>query len=66
MFKPIVNFANGIGRMHGRFFMWLGKKAESNPWWSAALTLWALYEIAEHVAGPVMAIMAVTGHLVIK
>jgi hypothetical protein len=52
--------------MHGRFFMWLGKKAESNPWWSAALTLWALYEIVEHIAGPVLALLAVTGHVSIK
>ena len=59
----IVKFANSIGRTHGRFFTWLGQKAESNPWWAVALTVWALYEIAEHIAGPIMAILYATGHL---
>jgi hypothetical protein len=61
--NTIVNFANSIGRAHGKFFTWLGQKAESNPWWALALTAWALYEILEHIAGPVLAILAATGHL---
>jgi hypothetical protein len=66
MFKPIVNFANGLGRMHGKFFMWLGGKAETSPWWSLALTLWALYEIGEHIAGPAIAVLYATGHITIQ
>jgi hypothetical protein len=62
----IVKFANAIGKMHGKFFMWLGQKAESNPWWAVALTVWALYEIAEHIAGPLMAILWATGHVTIQ
>lgn len=62
----IVRFANGIGRMHGKFFVWLGHKAESNPWWAMALTLWALYEIMEHIAGPVLAVLYATGHLAVR
>ena len=59
----IVKFANAIGRAHGKFFTWLGNKAESNPWWAVALTFWALYEIIEHIAGPIMAMLYATGHL---
>ena len=40
----IVKFANKIGKLHGQFFLWLSKKAESHPLWAWALTLWALYE----------------------
>ena len=61
--KMIVKFANKIGQLHGKFFMWLGRKAESNPWWAVALTVWALYEIGEHIAGPVMAVLYATGHM---
>ena len=28
-----------------------------------ALTVWALYEIGEHIAGPVMAVLYATGHV---
>ena len=59
----IVKLANKIGQAHGKFFMWLGHKAETNPWWAVALTVWALYEIGEHIAGPVMAVLYATGHL---
>jgi len=62
----IVRFANYIGQLHAKFFLWLGLKAQSNPWWAVALTVWALYEIGEHIAGPVMAIMYATGHLVVQ
>jgi hypothetical protein len=27
----IVKFAKAIGKIHGKFFMWLGQKAEGNP-----------------------------------
>ena len=62
----IVKFANKIGQLHGRFFMWLGKKAESHPLWALALTVWALYEIAEHIAGPILAVMYATGYMTFK
>ena len=62
----IVAFANKIGQAHGKFFTWLGRKAESNPWWAVALTVWALYEIVEHIAGPILAILAATGHVSIQ
>ena len=64
--NSIVGFATGIGKFHGKFFVWLGHKAESNPWWSVALTAWALYEIIEHIAGPILAVMYATGHLAVK
>ena len=62
----IIAFANKIGQAHGKFFTWLGRKAESNPWWAVALTVWALYEIAEHIAGPILAVLALTGHVSIQ
>jgi hypothetical protein len=62
----VVRFANAIGRAHGKFFTWLGHKAETNPWWAVALTAWALYEILEHIAGPVLAVLAATGHLTLQ
>jgi hypothetical protein len=30
----IVKLANKIGQAHGKFFMWLGRKAETNPCWA--------------------------------
>lgn len=62
----IVKFANWIGSQHGKFFLWLGLKAQSNPWWAVALTLWALYEVLEHIAGPLMAVLWATGHMVVQ
>ena len=37
----MVKFANAIRQMHGKFFIWPGQQAESNPWWAVALTVWA-------------------------
>jgi hypothetical protein len=62
----IVKFANYIGQAHAKFFLWLGHKAETNPWWAVALTLWALYELVEHIAGPLMAVLWATGHMVVQ
>jgi len=62
----IVSFANKIGQAHGKFFTWLGHKAETNPWWAVALTAWALYEIFEHFAGPVIAVLWATGHVSVQ
>lgn len=64
--KYIVAFSNNIGKWHAKFFMWLSHKAETHPIWAWALTFWAIYEIVEHIAGPAMAILYATGHLVIK
>lgn len=62
----IVQLANKIGEMHGKFFLWLSNKAESHPVWALALTAWALYEIFEHIALPALAIMWATGDLVVR
>ena len=62
----IVKIANEIGRAHSKFFTWLGQKAETNPWWAVALTAWALYEIGEHIAGPVLAVLWATGHVTVQ
>ena len=62
----IVNLANKIGEMHGKFFLWLSVKAESHPVWALASTAWALYEIFEHIALPALAIMWATGDLVVR
>ena len=35
----IVKLANKIGQTHAKFFMWLGRKAETNPWWAVALNI---------------------------
>lgn len=59
----IVKFAKNIGKWHGQFFGWLSQKATTSNWFALALTLWALYEIFEHVALPVIAIMWGTGHI---
>ena len=57
----IVNVANKIGQMHGRFFLFLSKKAESHPIWALFLTAWALYEIFEHIALPTIGILWAMG-----
>jgi hypothetical protein len=62
----IINLANKIGRAHGKFFLWLSQKSESNPWIAALLTVVALYEICEHLLGPTLAVLFATGHLDIK
>ena len=62
----LVNIANKIGQLHGKFFLWLSHKAESHPLWALALTAWALYEIFEHVALPTIAILWGTGAIGIK
>jgi len=62
----IVTIANKIGQLHGQFFLWLSKKAESHPLWALALSVWALYEIFEHVALPAIAILWATGDIGIK
>ena len=62
----IVNVANKIGQLHGRFFLWLSRKAESHPLWALALTAWALYEIFEHIALPAIAVFWITGDIGIK
>lgn len=59
----IVNIANKIGQLHGKFFLFLSKKAESHPVWALALTVWALYEIFEHIALPTIAILWATGDI---
>lgn len=62
----IVQFANYIGKLHGRFFGFLSRKAESHPIWALALTFWALYEIFEHIALPTIALLWATGDVVLK
>ena len=62
----IVNIANKIGQLHGKFFLFLSKKAESHPLWALALTVWALYEIFEHIALPTLAFFWATGDIVVK
>ena len=62
----IINIANKIGQLHGRFFLFLSKKAESHPLWAVALTLWALYEIFEHIALPTIAFLWATGDIGVK
>jgi len=62
----IVEIANKIGQAHGKFFLWLSKKAESHPLWAVALTLWALYEIFEHIALPTIGVLWATGDLTLR
>ena len=62
----IVNIANQIGQLHGKFFLFLSRKAESHPIWALALTLWALYEIFEHIALPTIALLWATGDIGVK
>ena len=59
----IVKFANKIGQLHGKFFMWLSEKASSHPMWALLLTAWALYEIFEHFAFPLLAVWYGITHL---
>ena len=49
--------------LHAKFFMWLSKKAETHPVWAIILTIWALYEIFEHVALPSIALFWMTGSI---
>ena len=53
----IVKIANYIGKTHATFFLWLSQKSQASVWFALALTLYALYEIFEHIALPVIAIM---------
>ena len=62
----IVKLANKIGQAHAKFFLWLSKKAESHPLWALGLTAWALYEVGEHIAGPLLAILWATGHVTVQ
>ena len=62
----IVKIANKIGQAHGKFFLWLSKKAESHPMWAIVLTVWALYEIFEHIALPTIALLWATGDIGVK
>jgi hypothetical protein len=62
----MVKIAHAVGRSHAKFFMWLGKKSEENPWFSVLLSLLALYEVAEHLLGPAMALLFASGHLELK
>ena len=62
----IVKVANKIGQAHAKFFMWLSKKAESHPLWAVVLTVWALYEIFEHIALPTVALLWMTGDIGVK
>ena len=62
----IVNFANKIGKWHAQFFAFLSRKAESHPVWAIALSLWALYEIFEHIALPTIAVLWATGDVTVK
>ena len=62
----ILKLANGIGKTHAKFFMWLSQKSESNPWVASLLTLAALYEITEHLLGPTLAILYASGHITIN
>lgn len=62
----IVKLANKIGEMHGKFFAYLSKKATTSKWFTLGLTLWACYEIFEHIALPTIAVMWGTGHFGVK
>lgn len=62
----IIDFANNIGRWHGKFFLWLSRRAESHPLWAVALTFWALYEIFEHIALPTITVLWATGNIGVK
>ena len=62
----IVRIANRIGQLHGKFFLYLSRKAESHPVWALALTAWALYEIFEHIALPTIAVLWATGDIGVK
>ena len=59
----IVKFANNIGKWHGQFFGYLSRKASTSKWFALGLTLWALYEIFEHIALPTIAILWGTGQI---
>jgi hypothetical protein len=62
----IVKLANNIGKWHGQFFGWLSRKATTSKWFALGLTLWALYEIFEHIALPTIMILWGTGHITSK
>ena len=62
----MIKLANYIGRAHAKFFMWLSKKSEQNPWFAFILTVVAMYEIMEHLLGPTIAVLFATGHIDIK
>ena len=62
----VVDIANKIGQAHAKFFMFLSKKAESHPMWAVLLTVWALYEIFEHIALPTIAVLWATGDVGLK
>lgn len=53
----ILKIANIIGQAHSRFFLWLSQKSKASVWFALALTLYALYEIFEHIALPTIAIL---------
>jgi hypothetical protein len=62
----LVKLANNIGKWHGQFFGYLSRKATTSKWFALGLTLWACYEIFEHIALPAIAIMWGTGHFGLK
>jgi hypothetical protein len=64
--NPFVRLANWIGAGHAKFFGFLSRKAATSKWFALGLTLWALYEIFEHIALPTIAIMWGTGHFGVK
>ena len=53
----LVKIANYIGQAHSRFFLWLSNKSKASVWFALALTLYALYEIFEHIALPTIGIL---------
>lgn len=66
MMKQIVNFSKNIGKWHSKLFVKLSEKAGKHWVWGLALTFVALYEIFEHIALPLIAILWGTGSLGLK
>jgi len=61
--KFLVDLANKMGQAHARFFSYLAERSKTSVWFTAALTLYALYELFEHIFIPTLAILWTTGQL---
>jgi hypothetical protein len=62
----LIKIANRIGKAHAEFFGWLSQRAAASIWFALALTLYALYEIFEHIALPIIATLWATGTIGVK
>jgi len=58
----ILKTANYCNLAQARAMLWLSLKAEKSLWWALVLTVFAVYQIAEHVVFPLISVVELYIH----